>query len=481
MGILRGLIGYGGPVLALIALAVPSATASAQEVPQLRSSLLPVDANPLADPQSQTDVTDATQPPVDSAINNSPTATQQPQQSRLTVGPETPAKTPARPRRKVAPDPNAPLGLRAGAFSIYPAIGVGGTYSDNINQSKNSPEGDIGLRLTPGLRIASDWARHALTVAASGDFVLFDKHPKYNDINFDAGSDLRLDVRHDTTLDLRTGYSLTQTFGSSSEVPANASSQRVDQTASTVAEFNRNLGRITARLIGGADWYWYGNVKLQSGATESNRDRNYVQPVAGLRLGYGSFSAFAPFVEAAYEPRVHELKYDRNGLQRDSQGAYLKAGLEVNSSPIWSGEFALRYDYRNYANPNLGTATTLGLDANIIWRPTHLTTVTFTASSGLDETSDANAAAIRDWTGAINIAQQLRDDVVLTGGIGADYQSYVGIKLNDFTLTAKAAMNYILRRNIVLAAGYSITDYRSTNAGSNYVENRVSAGLRFRM
>jgi len=490
MGILRGLKGCSGPLVALAVLAVPSATASAQEVPQLRSGLLPAEVDPLTSPQSQTgdpftnpqaqaDVAGATQPPVDTAVDNGAVAPQRPPQSPSTTQTQTPVKPP--PRRKVAVDRNAPLGVRAGAFYIYPAIGIGATYSDNVNQSNTAPENDIGLRVAPDLRIESDWVRHAYTFTSAGDFVFFDKHPEYNDINFDAAGDLRLDVRHDTTLDLRAGYNVDQTFGSSSEVPASASSQRLDQSVTTAAEFNRNLGRLTASLTGGADWYWYGNVKLQSGATESNKDRNYVQPIARLRFGYQTYPVLVPFVAAAYEPRVHELKYDRNGLQRDSQGGYLKAGFDVNASGVWSGEMALRYDFRKYADPSLGTATMLGLDGNIVWRPTRLTTVTFTATSGLNETSDANATAIRDWTGAINVAHQLRDDVVLTAGIAADYASYIGITLNELTLSANAAVRYILRRNVELEAGYTLTDYRSTSAGSDYVENRVSAGLRLRM
>jgi len=480
MKTLRGLRRCGGPLVALTVLAVPLAAAGAQEAPQLRSALLPAEGDPIASTQSQTDIAGTTQSPVDPATGNNVVATQQAQESRLTVGPETPVETRPRPRRNAAEDRNAPFGLRAGAFRIYPAIGVGGVYTDNVSETRSARQGDIGLRLTPDLRIESDWVRHALTITAAGDFVFYDKHPEFNDTTFDASSDLRLDVRHNTTLDLRSGYSVSQTFGSSSEVPANASTQRVDQTASASVSLKRNLGRIAATLTGGADWYVYGNVKLTSGI-ENNRDRDYVQPGAALRLGYAASPVLTPFVEAAYQPRLHELKYDRNGLRRDSEGGYVKAGLALDPSEIWRGELALRYDFRDYADKSLGSVSTIGLDADVTWRPTRLTTVTFSASTGLDETADINATSIRNWTGKIDIAHQLRDDVVLTGGVGANYASYVGIALNELTLTANAAVRYIVRRNVELTAGYSLTDFRSDNAGSNYVENRISAGIRLRM
>ncbi len=483
MSNLRGLRGYAGPALALAVMAAPWGTAQAQQTPELRSSLLPAQADGLdstlapGDPVIDVNANDVN--PNDVNANDTNATTVQPHKTRLTVAPEPPVQPPPR-RRRAVEDPNAPLGIRTGAFRLYPVIGVGGVYSDNVNQSASAPASDIGLRLAPALRIESDWVRHAFSLDASGDFAFFHKHPEFNDANFDASSDLRLDVRHDTTLDLRSGYSLSQTFGSSSEVPANATGQRIDQTASTSASLARSLGRFTATLTGQADWYFYGNVKLTSG-TENNRDRNYVQPGARLRLGYNASPVVAPFVDAAYLPRLHELRYDRNGLQRDSQGGYVRAGVALRPSDIWSGEVAARYDVRDYADKTLGSVSMLGLDADVIWRPTRLTTVTFTASTGLDETADVNATAIRNWTGRIGVAHQLRDDVVLTGGVGANYASYIGISLNELTLTADAAVSYILRRNVELVAGYSLTGFRSDRSGSDYIENRVSAGIRFRM
>ncbi len=465
----RGWRIFGGPALAIAVAAGPwVGPARAQQVPDLRPALLPLATDALT-----TDV------PASDVNANTSDIVPQPQVSRLTVAPEAPPPPP--PRRAALIEPNAPMGLRTGAFRLYPALGIGSAFTDNVNESASRPKADVGLRVTPDLRLQSDWVRHSLSLTASGDFVFYHKHPQYNDITFDTRAALRLDVLHDTTFDLTAGYDLTQTFGSSSEVPSTATSQRVDQTVSTAASLTRQAGRIVATLAAEANWYKYGNVNLGSGGIENNADRNYVEPDVRLRLGYATSTAVVPFIEAAYAPRLHEITVDRSGLRRDSQGGYLRAGLSLNPSDLWSGDVAVRYDYRDYADKSLKSVSAVGLDADLIWRPTRLTTITFKASSGLDETADAGATAIRNWTGSATIAQALRDDVVLTAGIGANYASYVGISLNELTLNADVAVSYILRRNIELTAGYHLTEFRTDTPGGDYIENRVTAGVRFRL
>jgi len=172
---------------------------------------------------------------------------------------------------------------------------------------------------------------------------------------------------------------------------------------------------------------------------------------------------------------------DRSGLRRDSRGGFLRAGLAFNASDMWSGEVALRYDYRDFEDRTLATVATAGLDASLVWRPSRLTSLTFTASTGLDETATAGASAIGNWTGQATLAHNLRDNIVLSLGAGAEFDSYQGIAQDELTLTADVAVSYLLSRNVEVVARYAFTDFLTETPGGDYVENRVSAGLRFRL
>jgi len=392
-----------GPAMALaVTVALWSPDAGAQQALELRPGLVEEDTTAFTGEEPP--------PDPDAGLEN---LDFQPPETRLTVAPEPPPEPPAPLRRAAAEDPYAPPGLDTGTFRLYPGLGIGGVYSDNVNVSPDSPESDFGLRVAPDLRIQSDWVRHAFSLSAAGDFVFLEAHPEYNDTSFDAAAALRLDVRHDTTLDLAADYGLTESIGSASEVPATATSKRLDQTLSVAAVLAHRFSRLIATLAGEASWHVYGDVAEASGATENNTDRNYLQPGVRLRVGYEVSAAIVPFAEAAYQPRIHELRVDRSGLRRDSRGGFLRAGLAFNASDMWSGEVALRYDYRDFEDRTLATVATAGLDASLVWRPSRLTSLTFTASTGLDETATAGASAIGNWTGQATLAHNLRDNIVL--------------------------------------------------------------------
>ena len=47
-----------------------------------------------------------------------------------------------------------------------------------------------------------------------------------------------------------------------------------------------------------------------------------------------------PFVEAGADRREHDLALDRNGMQRDSNGDYVKGGTTFELSRILTGDVA---------------------------------------------------------------------------------------------------------------------------------------------
>jgi hypothetical protein len=388
-----------------------------------------------------------------------------------------------RPRRRRQPetDPFAPLGVRAGAYLLYPALEVGGTVTDNVRQEKRNPKSDIGLRLEPALALESDWPRHSLRLAASGDFTFYKDEEEFNRRGLDASSALRLDVRRSTTLELDASYSLSQTSSSDVEVPNNAVGERQDQFVSAFAALVHRFSRVQATLRTGATAYFYGDVDLADGGVESNSDRNYVEPIAALKLGYEASGSLTPFVEGGYTPRIHRDKVDRNGFERDSQGGFARAGAAFAFSDIWDGEAALRVDTRAYEDPALKSQTMVGFDANVAWRPTRLTTVRLTGETGLNETSIAGVSAVRTYDVAGEVIHALRDNMRARGVLGFSYDDYPGSTIDEWTLEGTLEFGYIVRRDLELVLTYEYTRLESDEPTDGYVENRLTAGVRFRL
>ncbi|WP_119391928.1 outer membrane beta-barrel protein [Taklimakanibacter lacteus] len=383
-------------------------------------------------------------------------------------------------RRRREDDPYAALGLDVGGLTVFPVLRAGIIVSDNPASASTDRKGDIGARLRPSLRIASDWVRHELTVDGSGDFVFYDDQTENDSKAADIRARLRLDVLRSTTLALDVGYVLTQENGSDSEVPDTAIGNRTDQSFSQNVALTRRAGRFAATLRAGSVWRYFGDVDLAGGGKETNGDREYVEPQAAVRVSYEASPALKPYVEVGYAPRIHFEDRDRNGLNRNSDGYRIEAGVAFEPSPLWSGELGVDYMLRDYADPALSSIDIFGLTGRVAWRPSELTTVDLSLSTDLNETSSADSSGSRVYGARIGIAHDLRDHITLSGSAGVDYEDYQGSDETELTVRSNAGVLWRLNRWIAWTLDYDFIYNDSSLPESDDYENRLTAGIELR-
>ncbi|VAW01522.1 hypothetical protein MNBD_ALPHA08-1377 [hydrothermal vent metagenome] len=392
-----------------------------------------------------------------------------------------PLPPPPLPPRQPEADPFGPTGMRVGSFRLFPVLEITTDFSDNVRSSSNNKKKDVGLRLAPSLRLESDWVRHSLNFNASGESVFYAKTDDENSNTFTASTDLRLDIRRDVNLLNSITYQLSETSSSSSEVPGTAIGNRKDHRLTYTSALTSQFNRMVATLTGGIDWRFFDDVKLAGGGTENNADREYIEPSLLLRLGYEISPAVTPFIEAGYTPRIHAQTLDRNGIRRNSIGLTASAGIGFNLSPIWDGEVALTYDYRNFDDNSLTTVNSVGVNATINWRPTQLTTVTFQSTTGIDESSTAGISGTRTLDLNVDLSHRFRENLTGNLGFGFNYSDFVGSSNDDMNYTMNAGLAYAIRRQWEWVANYQFTRFKSGTAGNSYSENRISTGIRFRL
>ncbi|MEE4235926.1 MAG: outer membrane beta-barrel protein [Anderseniella sp.] len=382
-------------------------------------------------------------------------------------------------RAAAGADPYAPLGIRRGAFILFPELEVGSVYSSNVTSSATNARDDFGLRLAPRIALRSDWERHALAFEGQGELVFWDEFNEQNVNNGSVAASGRLDIRSTTTLDLSAGLGWSQATATDFEVPNTAIGPRNDTAYNMLARLTHVMGRIVTQTTAAATWFKFGDLDLGALGEELNDDRDYVAPAVGLRVGYQMSEAVQPFVEVTYSPRLHDQNVDRNGLRRDSQGVVIRSGITFNDGSIWSGEVAARYEFRDYEDATLRSQSALGMDANVSWAPTALTTVQFTAASQIEESSDPLVSGATNWTAGVLVSHQMLDNVALEAGASMGYTDYDDISSETgFGATLGAA--YAIHRDVELTAGYEFS-LTKPDAGNSTSEHRVSSGLRFRL
>lgn len=378
-------------------------------------------------------------------------------------------------------NPFEPVGIRVGAFRLYPVLELTSVFSNNVRTDHTAKLKDGGLRIAPSLRLQSNWIRHSLDINANSEHIFYKKANDLNSNTLNASSALRLDVRRGTTLLHTTTYQLSETSSSSSEVPGTAIGNRRDHELSYTAALSHRFNRVVATLTGGIDWLFFDDVKLSGGGTENNIDREYIEPSARLRIAYDVSTALTPFAEVAYTPRIHKKTLDRNGFARDSHGFRTSAGVGFNLSSIWDGEVALTFEHRNFDDNRLKDINSPGLTATVNWRPTHLSTVSFVSSTSIDESSTTGVSGTRNFDANLNISHKFREN--LTGNLtfGINYDDFVGTGNDDITFTAQAGFAYDIHSKMQWITNYHLIRLKSGTHDNSYTENRISTGVRFRL
>lgn len=385
-------------------------------------------------------------------------------------------QVPATPvKRKRTADPYAPTGFRTGGIIFYPSLTVGTVVTSNVRQASSDAQSASGLRLKPSLRFESDWIRHSWTGEAHYDGVRYLDQKDLTAQQADLFSKFRLDIRRDIRAEFEAGYNLDQTGLANSEIPATAVGRRTEHKINAAASLIHDFGPLETRVKAGAGLKLYDDVKLSGGGSEDNADRNYATPSLSLRATYTDPPVFKPYLQAAYEPRYYMRKFDRNGLQRSSQGLAASAGVVIDRGPVWSGDLAATYLWRDYEDAALESSSAFGLTGSLTWSPGDLTRIVLEAGTSLVDSVSTAASSNRDWTGRIDFTHELRDNIDVLAGAGVEIEE-TGAG-DDVTYDANLGIEWKLGPSLAWTVGYDVTWLDAAASGRSYTEHRVSAGI----
>ena len=368
----------------------------------------------------------------------------------------------------LARDPLETKGMRVGGFILRPSLEVDGVHSDNVNQTETDRVSAFGLRVAPSLRLRSNWVRHELSVSVNGEFLTW-KNGGGKDTALSADARLRVDMRRTTQVIAEATYEL----GEEDTTP-----KRLQHDLLLKGTLAHEMGRVRVEVSAGAGRTFY-TAPLSGGSSGSDDD--YTVPEVSLRVSKQSGSILRPYLELGADMRIHDRRRDDAGLERDSKGAYLEAGIGFSPSAIWSGYLGVRAVVRDYDDPSLQSVLGTGLVGELMWRPTRLTEVRLQSSFDIDETTDAGVSGVRKYRLTLTPRHALRRNIIVKGTLGLEYSDYVGSTDHELVLTGGAEIAWRFWRDHELVAAYSIERQWSTLADGDYLENRIMLGLRFRI
>ena len=366
---------------------------------------------------------------------------------------------PARKRLKVDDDPFGAVGDYVGGFLVKSALELTGGYDTNPGRTE-VPRGSPFYIVAPEFLAVSDWERHALVADLRGSFTGYGNTfpPTDGTVSsaptnldrpyFNGHIDGRFDVSSDTWLTAQLRMLLSTDNPGSPNVQAGLAKFPIYTTVGGTFGIDQNFNRLNVAVGGTVDRTDYTNSVLTDGTSTTNDDRDFIQYGGVGRVSYDLLPGLKPFAEFEGDTRVHDVTLDRSGYARDSSGGYAKVGTSFEFTRLLTGEIAVGYGERDYADPRLAKLDGLLVSSSLTWTATPLTTAKFYSTSSIDETTLPGVSGVLTHTYTVEVDHDFRRWLTAIGKFTFGTLDYQGDGRFDKIYTAEADVVYKLNRNI---------------------------------
>jgi hypothetical protein len=392
-----------------------------------------------------------------------------------------PIRTP--PKKRIAhsepEDPYAPLGIPAGAFDLFPAVELIGGYNTNPG---HEPGGNAASFYTvaPELRVQSNWSRHEFKADLRGSYIGYspDETPTLSRPYFNGKLDGRVDVTHDTRIDLGSRVLMSTDNPGSPNLQAGLAKLPIYVVGGGTVGLGQRFNRFDVSIKGDVSRTVYQESSLTDGSTASNDDRNFDQYAGTLRGAYELSPGLIPFVEIGADTRVHDLNSDFSGYQRNSNGVIAQVGAKFELTRLFTGEAALGYTQRVYEDPRLANIDGLIANASLLWTASALTNVKLVATSSVGESTVAGVSGVLYRDIGVQVDHAFRRWLIGSLKLGYGNDNYVGLDRIDNRFSAGVGLTYKLNRSVQVKGEFRQDWLRSNVEGVDYTASVFTLGLR---
>jgi hypothetical protein len=375
------------------------------------------------------------------------------------------------------------IGVRAGAFTLFPRLQFDTEYNDNVFAVETGPVSDFAFHLRPSAVLNSNWSQHELNLYARGDLIRNDKYHTENANNWSVGGTGRVDVMRDFSIASGADYIKGIESRTSSNTAVSALDPIKYDQAQAYISTSRVVGRTKLSARGDVQSYNYKDgLQVVNGVTtvidQDTRDHDAYSLLG--RADYAISPASAAFVQVT----VNKKTYDSGTTatpERDSSGYEALVGINFELGAVARGEVAVGYVSQSYDNAAYGDISGFGSRTQLEWFPTELTTVTATASRGIEDAGVIGSSGYLSTDLGLKVDHELLRNLILSAKAGYSKDDYNGIDRNDDRYDLAFGGNYLVSRNLGVSLRYNHTKQKSDGsaggAGPNYSVNRVTLSL----
>ena len=376
----------------------------------------------------------------------------------------------------------APLPLRVGAFVVSPEVTSSLAYDDNIFVSGINRISDAVVDIAPAVSLTSDWTRNQISGFARAAQSLYLAHSGEDTTDYAAGLAGRLDVRRDFGLAGGLDDERDTEPRTSEASPALAIRPVQYDLESVWIEGAKTFDRLRLTGRGSIRDYAYDDAEAAGGTSIYQRDQDRTESGAAGLAEY----AYSPELSLLAELTGNQRQYRDAAAGeplRTSSGYEATIGANFDLSHLARGEIRIGYLDQAYDNRAFRSVGGFALRGKIEYFPSTLTTITATASRGVQDSGIPGVAGFVANEGGGRIDHELLRNLVLSARLAYAENKYLNYARHDEIQTSQASAAYLVNRALSLTLSYARLNHRSqgVDAGPAYAIDRVAVAITCRV
>jgi hypothetical protein len=354
-----------------------------------------------------------------------------------------------------------PLGVRVGAFTIRPQIGIAGGYDSNPLFTQGG-RGSAMEQTSGSLAVTSNWSRNTLSALVTIDDNRFFDVARQDYTNWSASVGKVFEFGTDRLTLTATHLALHQTARDLNTRALDAPGAY--QVNNLRVSFAADRGPLFLRPQIQYTGYRYDDVSIGGVRTaQKYRDRDILDAEFAVKFGYALLRDFAVVLRGA---SIHYLAAQPGQPRPDATTVTALVGLDHAACAVWRYRLLAGVQARQAATSAVKSTAAPVVEASVTWMPTGLTTVGLSLTRALQDAAGEFAAAFTYTEARLAVDHELRRDVLLHGQIAIQHTEYERGGATETAGSAQAGVTWLMNRNMRLSGTYTYLAKRPPTGGS---------------
>jgi hypothetical protein len=356
-----------------------------------------------------------------------------------------------------------PLGIRAGAFMLWPQLEEAAGYDDNV-LAGTQHRGSWTVQTRPSLLINSDWSQGVFGAYVSASDTRYPELPDQGRTDATGSIGGTIDIGQDK---LTLAAAHVQQHEDRSQLDAVPSDRPITvQIDDARASYALSSGRWTMTPSLEASRWQYGNTTIQGvPASQAYRDRDVVQGGTTVRYDWEPLRSLL-FVVRATDQRY--TNQPSGQASENSTGYQALAGFDYDDNAVWRYRVLLGGETRQFASYRPHTDFIAEMEAT--WSPSGMTTVHGTLSRSIEDAAQEGVTGFTYTVARLTIDHEYLRNVLLSASAGLQRADFLQGGGTQNGYSAGVGTTWLVNHQMRLSATYDLTGV----AGSHTTTTLVS-------